>query len=59
MSQIVHIWPDDTNCLAEELHQMTHMSDDYVTVVMPDEDPYNVPTYDEAVGMRHDNRIQG
>lgn len=26
------VWPDDTCCLGENLHEYTHMSDDYVVL---------------------------
>ena len=28
-SEDLIVWPDSTTCFAYELHEMTHMSDDY------------------------------
>lgn len=44
---VYHMWPDDTWCRAEDLEEyLTFMSDDYVSVVVPDGfDEDNIPTY--------------
>jgi hypothetical protein len=37
------LWPDSTNCLREQLWEMTHMSDDYEVI------PYNSDRWTEEV----------
>jgi hypothetical protein len=34
-SMIIIRWPDGTECLLEDLHEMSHMSDDYERVRVP------------------------
>lgn len=53
MSYVFHVWPDDTTCSQEDLEEyLTFMSDDYITVSMPDEDIDAVPSYDQILDAR-------
>lgn len=50
MARVHHhicVWPDGTFCDPDELHEMTHMSDDYAKVAVGDDEE------DEAAAMRH------
>lgn len=35
----VCVWPDGVWCEADEVHEFTHKSDDYATIIVSDEDP--------------------
>lgn len=40
------VWPDDAYCLSTEAHQFSYKSDDYLTVMAPEDGP---PPYGEIV----------
>lgn len=49
----IYMWPCGTWCEDDELHQMTHKSDDYAVVIVPDDaecvDTYLKMNYPELI----------
>lgn len=38
MNEVIYVWADGTWCESDELEQMSHMSDDFATVVVSDDE---------------------